>query len=487
MSNLAPGSVFAGEYRIVQPLSAGGMGAVYIAEQMGTGKRRALKLMLPELVRDDRLRQRFEQEARVGSRIDSEHVVEVVDAGVDRQTGMPWLAMELLEGEDLSHWRPRQAQLPVQDARRILEEMCHAVGAAHRAGIVHRDLKPENLFVAKAKRVGSNFTLKVLDFGIAKLVEEARGSRTAAVGTPLWMAPEQTEAQSSVAPSSDVWAIGLIAFWLFTGRTYWKGGNVAEPSIATLLREVVLDPLVPASQRAAELGVAALLPHGFDGWFARAVERQPQLRYQNAQQAFAAIDAILATSSAMPTSHGGVPSGGPIPSSGGMMPTPQHTPQHMMGSNPAGISGGYAYPSAAHATPAMPPMPVTPLPGTPGYNSYGAHQSNPNVKPMGSGAGTGCLIAVIVVVVLSLLGVGGCLAFGVWSMQSDETNCANGSLADSDRLTACENVCDREGEEYASACMNLGDLRTKSGDIVGAKQAYASACEKGNATGCAQK
>ncbi|HEX7600573.1 MAG TPA: serine/threonine-protein kinase, partial [Polyangiaceae bacterium] len=214
MSNLSPGTIFAGEYRIIQPLSAGGMGTVYIAEQMGTGKRRALKLMLPELVRDERLRARFAQEARVGARIDSEHVVEVVDAGVDTFTGMPYLAMELLDGEDLSRWRPKQGALSGADARRILEELCHAVGAAHRVGIVHRDLKPENLFVTKSKRVGSHVTLKVLDFGIAKLVDEARSSRTAAVGTPLWMAPEQTESSTAVAPATDVWAIGLIAFWL---------------------------------------------------------------------------------------------------------------------------------------------------------------------------------------------------------------------------------------------------------------------------------
>ncbi len=458
---------------------------MYIAEQLGTGKRRALKLMLPELVRDERLRARFEQEARVGSRIHSEHVVEVVDAGVDKQTGMPWLAMELLEGEDLAHWRTKFGALPPGDARRILEEMCHAVGAAHSAGIVHRDLKPENLFVAKAKRVGSSFTLKVLDFGIAKLVEEARGSRTAAVGTPLWMSPEQTEAQSQVAPSSDVWAIGLIAFWLFTGRSYWKGGNMSEPSIATLLREVVLDPLVPASQRAAELGCADRLPHGFDGWFARAVERTAALRYQNAQQAFAALDALLGASAASSMSPA-LPISGNVSASGGGYPV-QITPAQPSGPM-MGQPSYAAYPSAAHATPAMAPMPITPLPGTPGYNSYGAHQSNPGAsKRMGSGAGTGCLIAVIVSVLLVVLGIGGCLGLVYWSARDDEEKCANTTLGDGDRMEACERSCNLDGEEYADECMNLGDLRTKAGDTTGAKEAYAEACTKGNQTGCSQK
>ena len=485
VASFAPGTVFAGEFRIVQPLSAGGMGQVFVAEQLGTGKRRALKVMLPELVRDERLRARFEQEARVGSRIDSDHVVEVVDAGVDKASGMPWLAMELLEGEDLAHWRPRQPMISASDARRILEEMCHAVGAAHRAGIVHRDLKPENLFVAKSKRVGSTFTLKVLDFGIAKLVEEARGSRTAAVGTPMWMSPEQTESQAQVAPSCDVWAIGLIAFWLFTGRSYWRGGNSTEPSIATLLREVVLDPLVPASQRAAELGVANLLPHGFDAWFARSVERNPALRYQNAQQAFAAIDALLAvqTSGNVPTS-GAMSGRGPGPAVG-QIPI-QMTPQGLPQSPSYPGSQPYSYPSAAHATPAMAPMPVTPLPGTPGYHSYGAHQSQGG-KKMESGAGTGCLIAAIVTGILLLGGFGGCLGLVYWGSKQQVSDCDNTALSDDARTTACEQACERDGNEVAGECVFLGDLRSRAGDSDGAKEAYGRACDKGNANGCAQK
>src|SRR5262249_34887344 len=97
-----PGSIFAGEYRVISRLGEGGMGAVYVAEQISTGQKRALKLMLPELAQDTTSRARFEQEARIGSRIESEHIVSVVDAGVDRETGFPWLAMELLQGEDLA-------------------------------------------------------------------------------------------------------------------------------------------------------------------------------------------------------------------------------------------------------------------------------------------------------------------------------------------------------------------------------------------------
>jgi hypothetical protein len=141
--SLGRGSVFAGEYKILEPLAAGGMGAVYIAEQLSTGRRRALKVMRPELVANPELRKRFEQEARIGAKIDSEHVVEVHAAGIDPATGMPWLVMELLAGEDLAKTIERRGALPPNEARAVLEQLCHAIGAAHAAGIVHRDLKPE--------------------------------------------------------------------------------------------------------------------------------------------------------------------------------------------------------------------------------------------------------------------------------------------------------------------------------------------------------
>src|SRR6202000_247691 len=103
----------------------------------------------------------------------------------------------------------------------------HALAAAHRAGVVHRDLKPENIFVATTHQRDRNLVVKVLDFGIAKIVAEARAAQndTAAVGTPRWMAPEQADATARVSPSTDVWAYGLLAFWLLTGESYWKAAK----------------------------------------------------------------------------------------------------------------------------------------------------------------------------------------------------------------------------------------------------------------------
>ncbi len=294
VSSLQPGTVFAGDYRVIQLMSEGGMGAVYVAEQISTGKQRALKLMLPQLVADPRLRTRFEQEARIGSKIDSEHVVEVVAAGVDHVTGAPWLAMELLRGEELLTYVKRHGPCNPRAMLEIMEQVCHAVGAAHHAGVVHRDLKPENIFVAQARRTGSNFMIKVLDFGIAKVVAEAKTAETAALGSPMWMAPEQTARGSEISPQTDVWSIGLIVFYLLTGRFFWRSAEDEAATITHVLREIAIDPIPPFSQRAAEVGFAAAFPPGFDAWFARCVERNVHMRYPNATVAFAELAAVFA-------------------------------------------------------------------------------------------------------------------------------------------------------------------------------------------------
>ncbi|HSQ62199.1 MAG TPA: serine/threonine-protein kinase [Polyangiaceae bacterium] len=285
---LAPGTVFAGDYRIVRPLSAGGMGAVYLVEQLSTGKHRALKLMHRELVYDPASRQHFEQEARIGARIASEHVVEVQAAGVDAATQLPYLVMELLEGEDMAT-RLQRGPFTLIEAATIFEQLGHALGAAHDAGVVHRDLKPENVFLAVSKRTGMSLMVKVLDFGIAKVIE-GQTRTTAAFGTPLWLAPEQTQ-RGVITPAADVWAMGLLAFAMLTGHVFWRAGEGPEASVTQLIREIVFDPIPPASARAAERGTT--LPPGFDAWFASCVTREPRARFQNARAAYQALAPVL--------------------------------------------------------------------------------------------------------------------------------------------------------------------------------------------------
>ena len=290
---LQSGSVFAGDYRVVRPLAEGGMGAVYVVDQLSTGKARALKVMRPEIAHDADSRRRFELEARAGAGIESDHVVEIHSAGVD--AGTPYIVMELLDGEDLATRIRRTGALAPSEVREVLEQLCHAVAAAHAAGIVHRDLKPENVFLARTKRAGdARFDVKVLDFGIAKHVAESatRGQTVGMIGTPMWMAPEQTEPGKST-PAADVWALGLILYFVTTGHHYWVAAENPEATLTQLLKEVVMGPLPAASERARAQGAPSIAPE-LDGVFARCVVRDPKQRFANAQLLWDALRVVLA-------------------------------------------------------------------------------------------------------------------------------------------------------------------------------------------------
>ncbi|MFI5301152.1 MAG: serine/threonine protein kinase, partial [Polyangiales bacterium] len=162
----------------------------------------------------------------------------------------------------------------------------------HGVGVVHRDLTPETVCLAPSRRAGASFTVKVLDFGIAKVIAEARSAATAAVGTPLFMAPEQTSVSRSIGPSTDVWALGLIVYRLLTGRFYWRTPDLGG-TLLTLFEEVTVSPLERASVRAKATGCGALLPAGFDDWFALCVARDPGVRFSTAGAAWAALETVL--------------------------------------------------------------------------------------------------------------------------------------------------------------------------------------------------
>jgi formylglycine-generating enzyme required for sulfatase activity/tRNA A-37 threonylcarbamoyl transferase component Bud32 len=290
VSSLEPGAIFGRDFRIVKALRHGGMGSVFIVDQLSTGKQRALKVMAQELAMDAPARERFVLEARAASAIDSDHVVEIVTAGVDEETGAPFLVMELLRGEDLSEVAERVGPLPPGDVAEVLSQVGHALEQAHAQGIVHRDLKPDNIFLAGSRRRDVPFTAKILDFGIAKLVEDSRQKTgTQPLGTPLFMSPEQTDRRGRICPATDVWALGLITFRLLAGKDFW---TEADGSLAGLLREICVDPIPPASERARELSTPPL-PPGFDAWFARCVTRDIDARFQGAGEAVRAFVALV--------------------------------------------------------------------------------------------------------------------------------------------------------------------------------------------------
>lgn len=288
LAELPPGTIFARDFLIGAPVARGGMGAVYRAEQRSTGNTVALKIMLPDLLIDAKSRERFEHEARVSSRIKSSHVVKVLAAGIDEPTQTPWLAMEFLDGQNLADYSSSRGPLAPGVVLAVLRQVGHALSATHAAGVVHCDLKPENIFIAPSQTEGVPFDVKVLDFGIARLVKEGRQSATVttAIGSPHWLAPEQGIKGRTVSAATDVWSFGLIAFRLLTGRFYWINANVPDEvfNVYALLGELAGDaPLVPPSERLRSLSdSSALVPSGFDAWFARCVNRDIGARFATA-------------------------------------------------------------------------------------------------------------------------------------------------------------------------------------------------------------
>jgi serine/threonine protein kinase/formylglycine-generating enzyme required for sulfatase activity len=278
MFELCPGDVFAGRYQVERKLAEGGMGTVYVVRHTSTSRRHALKVMLPSLVKSAEQRERFLREATICSIIeDTEHIVEVSDAGVDPATEAPFLVMEFLQGRELAELLQATGPLPPEQALPLLTQLAKALTAAHAKGVVHRDLKPENLFVVE--RPGKPPTVKVLDFGIAKLVQgAAEATSTLQGGSPLFMAPEQTEARAQIGPRTDVWAFGLIAFTSLVGRTYWLADDLRG-----VYGELLRGNYESATARARQYGRE--LPPGFDAFFCMTVAMEADRRVSSAWEA----------------------------------------------------------------------------------------------------------------------------------------------------------------------------------------------------------
>ncbi|KYF94128.1 protein kinase, partial [Sorangium cellulosum] len=289
--NFIEGRLFAGRYRVVRCIATGAMGAVYEVVHIETERRRALKVMHPHLAENPEFHARFKLEARVAARIATEHIVEVFDAGIDPETGMPFLVMELLRGEELSKRIRRAGCLSPEEAVAYLRQTAIALDKTHAAGVVHRDLKPANLFLAA---VGDNdeFRIKVLDFGIAKLVAETAldSETTAALGTPLYMAPEQFSG-GSISKAVDLFALGMIAYTLLVGKAYWLNDMREFSNTLAFAVIAMYGPQEPACARAAADGVE--LPPAFDAWFAKATAHDPEARFPTASAAVEALAEIF--------------------------------------------------------------------------------------------------------------------------------------------------------------------------------------------------
>ncbi|MRG97374.1 protein kinase domain-containing protein [Polyangium spumosum] len=291
-------ALFHGRYRVIRVIKAGGMGAVYEAFDEATRRRRALKVMLPGTIEDPILRERFAQEATITGGIESDHIVQVSDAGIDEGTRMPFLVMDLLTGEELGSMLERRGALPPAEVVLYLGQAALALDKTHAANIVHRDLKPANLFVTT--RDDGSPCVKILDYGVAKvMVETTFQRRTAIVGTPLYMAPEQVLGDGAIGPRADVYALGHLAFTLLSGEAYWMNEAKSSLSLFVLFKKIMLGPPEPATTRAARRGVK--LPPPFDAWFSRAANLEPQRRPERATQAIAELCEALGVVTSNPT------------------------------------------------------------------------------------------------------------------------------------------------------------------------------------------
>jgi eukaryotic-like serine/threonine-protein kinase len=277
--------VLVGRYRLDERLGAGGMGSIWRAQHLVLAAPVAVKLIDREAVPDEETLGRFMREAQSAATLRSPHVVQILDYGVDDK--LPFIVMELLDGENLAQRLRRVGRLPSADTARVVTHIGRAVGRAHDAGIVHRDLKPENVFLIRNE---DEEIAKVLDFGVAKVSVGALGqagqegtrTRTGSIlGTPYYMSPEQAQGNKTVDHRSDLWSLGVIAFECLTGKRPFYSDGLGDLVLQICIRDIP----VPSD--------IASVPIGFDAWFARAVARDPETRFQSARELTDALREVL--------------------------------------------------------------------------------------------------------------------------------------------------------------------------------------------------
>jgi serine/threonine-protein kinase len=265
-----PGTVLAGRYRVAGLLGRGGMGEVYRATDLALGQAVALKFLPEATARDDRALARFYNEVRTARQVTHPNVCRVYDIG--QVDGSHYISMEYVDGEDLGSLLRRIGRLPADKALEIARKLCAGLAAAHEKGVLHRDLKPANVMIDGRGHV------VIMDFGLAGLVDQLQGDIRS--GTPAYMAPEQL-AGTDVTARSDIYALGLLLYELFTGKRAFEAASLMElmqlqeraapASITSIAKD--LDPAVegvilrclrpdPSQRPASALAVAARLPGG---------------------------------------------------------------------------------------------------------------------------------------------------------------------------------------------------------------------------------
>lgn len=273
-----PDQVIAAKYRLVRRLARGGMGSVWLARHVDLDTEVALKFLRAEQTDDDKAGARFRREARAAAALKSPNVVRVHDFGVDG--GSPYIAMELLRGEDLRGLLEREGRLSLTLAKGILSQAAEGLRVAHNRGIVHRDIKPSNLFL---EDTGEDIVVKLLDFGIAKGLDFDAGEVTTqgqVFGSPAYMSPEQARG-GPIDARSDVWSLGAVFFEMVTGSAPFAGTSPSD----VVVKLCTEDPVVPSAVRPD-------LPHSVDVFVRRALHRDATRRFQNVDEMMSAAEGL---------------------------------------------------------------------------------------------------------------------------------------------------------------------------------------------------
>ncbi|HZS06474.1 MAG TPA: protein kinase [Blastocatellia bacterium] len=274
---LQSGTVLADRYRIERPISRGGMGAVYEAVQLGLDRAVAVKVLLPMFSSDTHMMERFRREARSAASLRHPNIIQIYDYGISEHG--PYIVMELMHGQSLRQTL-RGGPIAPEHTLRIIEQVCSAVASAHAAGIIHRDLKPDNIIIEE--QAAGHLLVKVLDFGIAKLLETPEAISEAetqpnltganAIGSPHYMSPEQCMGIELDA-RSDVYALGVTLYEMLTGGVPFP--NVS--SVAVLMHQVGTQPM-RLRERSPEISAA------IESVVMRALAKDPQMRYATATE-----------------------------------------------------------------------------------------------------------------------------------------------------------------------------------------------------------
>jgi serine/threonine-protein kinase len=258
------GDVLDGKYRVDRVLGEGGMGVVYEAFHLRLRQRVAIKVLRPLIVAQPEFAARFEREARAAATLESPNVAKVLDVDTT-DAGLAYMVIEYLEGNDLGEELARRGRLPIQEAVAYVMEACVPIAEAHAFGIIHRDLKPSNLFLAKK---GSERMLKLLDFGISKVLAETDAKNTfGTLGTPHYMSPEHVRNASDVDRRSDIWSLGVILYELLTGTEPYAG----DP--ARVIAAIITDPVPPPRTKRDDI------PPELEAVIMRALAKDPRDRF----------------------------------------------------------------------------------------------------------------------------------------------------------------------------------------------------------------